>query len=26
LMRLDWKKIEPQMSAMAERWQREVVS
>ncbi|MEK9944448.1 MAG: ABC transporter substrate-binding protein [Alphaproteobacteria bacterium] len=26
LMRLDWKKIEPQMSAMAERWQREIVS
>ena len=26
LMRIDWPKLEPKMSAMAERWQREVVS
>lgn len=26
LMRLDWKKIAPRMSSMAERWQREIVS
>lgn len=25
LMRLDWRKIEPQMGAIAERWQREIV-
>ena len=26
LMRIDWPKLEPKMSAMAERWQRDVVS
>ena len=25
LMRLDWRKIEPQMNAISERWQREIV-